>query len=39
MAKFSLALDRYSHVLPGLQAEAAKRMDVATGCQIWGDIS
>jgi hypothetical protein len=30
----SLTLDTYSHVLPGLQAEAAKRMQEAIGCQI-----
>jgi hypothetical protein len=30
----SVTLDTYSHVLPGLQAEAAKRMQEALGCQI-----
>jgi integrase len=33
-SQVSLTLDTYSHVLPGLQAEAAKRMDDAIGCQI-----
>jgi len=33
-SKVSLTLDTYSHVLPGLQAEAAKRMQDAIGCQI-----
>lgn len=33
-SQVSLTLDTYSHVLRGLQAEAAKRMDDAIGCQI-----
>ena len=33
-SQISLTLDTYSHVLPSLQAEAAKRMDEAIGCQI-----
>jgi hypothetical protein len=33
-SQVSLTLDTYSHVLPSLQAEAAKRMDEAIGCQI-----
>jgi hypothetical protein len=33
-SQVSLTLDRYSHVPPGLQEEAAKSMDAATGCQI-----
>jgi Phage integrase family len=33
-SQISLTLNTYSHVLPGLQAEAAKRMDNAIGCQI-----
>ncbi len=33
-SQVSLTLDTYSHVLPGLQAEAAKRMEDAIGCQI-----
>ncbi len=33
-SQVSLTLDTYSHVLPSLQAEAAKRMDDAIGCQI-----
>jgi hypothetical protein len=33
-SQVSLTLDTYSHVLQGLQAEAAKRMDEAIGCQI-----
>jgi hypothetical protein len=33
-SQVSLTLDTYSHVLPGLQTEAAKRMQDAIGCQI-----
>jgi hypothetical protein len=33
-SQISLTLDTYSHVLPSLQAEAAKQMDRAIGCQI-----
>jgi integrase len=33
-SQVSLTLDTYSHVLPGLQAEAAQRMEDAIGCQI-----
>ena len=33
-SQVSLTLDTYSHVLPGLQAEAAKRMDDAIGCRL-----
>lgn len=33
-SQVTLTLDTYSHVLPSLQAEAAKRMDDAIGCQI-----
>jgi integrase len=33
-SQISLTLDTYTHVLPSLQAEAAKRMDEAIGCQI-----
>ena len=33
-SQVSLTLDTYSHVLPSLQAEAAKRIDDAIGCQI-----
>jgi hypothetical protein len=33
-SQVSLTLDTYSHVLPGLQAEAAHRMQTAIGCQI-----
>jgi hypothetical protein len=33
-SQVSLTLDTYSHVLPGLQAEAAQRMQDAIGCQI-----
>jgi integrase len=33
-SQISLTLDTYSHVLPSLQAEAARQMDRAIGCQI-----
>lgn len=33
-SQISLTLDTYSHVLPSLQADAAKRMNHAIGCQI-----
>jgi integrase len=33
-SQVSLTLDTYSHVLPGLQAEAARRLEDAIGCQI-----
>jgi integrase-like protein len=33
-SQISLTLDTYSHVLPSLQAEAARQMDLAIGCQI-----
>ena len=33
-SQISLTLDTYSHVLPSLQAEAARQMDQAIGCQI-----
>jgi len=35
-SQISLTLDTYSHVLPGLQADAAKRMNeaIGIGCQI-----
>ena len=32
-SQVSLTLDTYSHALPGLQPEAAKRMDDEIGCQ------
>jgi hypothetical protein len=32
-SQISLTLDTYSHVLPSLQAEAARQMDLAIGCQ------
>jgi len=33
-SQVSLILDTYSHVLPGRQAEAAKHMEDAIGCQV-----
>jgi hypothetical protein len=33
-SQVSLTLDTYSHILPSLQAEAARQMDFAIGCQI-----
>jgi hypothetical protein len=33
-SQVSLTLDTYSDVLPGLQADAAQRMEDAIGCQI-----
>jgi hypothetical protein len=33
-SQVSLTLDTYSHVLPSLQAEAARRMEDTIGCQI-----
>jgi hypothetical protein len=32
-SQVSLTLDTYSHILPSLQAEAARQMDFAIGCQ------
>ena len=33
-SQVSVTLDAYSHVLPGLQDEAAQRLEEAIGCQI-----